>query len=283
MRVLILCITAVILHLAPAWGADILILQSNRSPGYGEAVRGFDAATRKSGETYVLSDYAEIDVQRIVKEERPRLVVAVGDRALSSVRKLRDVPVVALLALSHSTRKSSGNIGGIAMLAAPEEYLRLYNSMGIRKVGLLYDPAKTGAYLKRVEQEAKQMGVTLVAEPVTDPRDMQAKLEKIGRNVDLLWMLPDSTVFNTVNIEAFMLFSVANKLPVATFSSQYLKDGAAAALDLDYFDIGMQAGELTLSLLNGGQRSVPTLDPRKTLLQINENVIRKLDLAIPEK
>jgi ABC-type uncharacterized transport system substrate-binding protein len=69
---------------------------------------------------------------------------------------------------------------------------------------------------------------------------------------------------------------------VVTFSSYYLKNGAAASVDIDYYDIGVQAGELTVSLLNSsGVRKVPTVDPRKTVLRLNESVLRKLGLQLP--
>ena len=283
MRVLLLCIALTILNLAPAWAVEVLVLQSSRSSGYSEAMRGFQSSFKGGQRTVVLSDYAEIDVERIVKEERPRLVVAVGDRALTAVRKLRELPVVTMLALAHSGRKTSpDNVGGVAMLPAPDQYMRLLVSMGVRRFGVLYDPAKTGQYLKRIEQDCRHLGLQLVAEPVSDPRDIQAKLEKMKGSVEALWMLPDSTVFTTVNMEAFLLFSMTNRVPVVTFSSYYLKNGAAASLDIDYHDIGVQAGELTVSLLNsGGLRKVPTVDPRRTVLRINESVIRKLGLQLP--
>ncbi|HBG06203.1 MAG: ABC transporter substrate-binding protein [Geobacteraceae bacterium GWC2_58_44] len=282
MRALILCLALTLLNLLPARAAEILILQSNRSPGYSEALRGFHAACKGSHHAVVLSDYAEIDVDRMVKEERPRLVVALGDRALAAAGRIREVPVVALLALSQSRKTSADNIGGITMLPAPEQYLKLFLSMEAKRFGVLYDPNKTGRYLKRIEHESKQLGLKLVAEPVTDPRDIQAKLEKIRGSVDVLWMLPDSTVFTTVNLEAFIRFSMTNKVPVVTFSSHYLKNGAAASLDIDYFDIGVQAGEMAVSMLNsGGVRRVPTLDPRKALLHINESVIRNLGVPAP--
>jgi putative ABC transport system substrate-binding protein len=283
MRVLLLCIALTLSTLAPARAAEVLVLQSNRGSGYSDAMRGFQASFKGGQRTVVLSDYAEIDVERLVKEERPRLVVAVGDRALAAVRKLRELPVVTMLALAHSSRKASpDNVGGVAMLPAPDQYMKLLVSMGVRRFGVLYDPAKTGQYLKRIEQDSRHLGLQLVAEPVSDPRDIQAKLEKIKGSVEALWMLPDSTVFTTVNLEAFILFSMTNRVPVVTFSSYYLKNGAAASLDIDYHDIGVQAGELAVSLLNsGGLRKVPTVDPRRTVLRINESVVRKLGLQLP--
>ncbi|HEY5512469.1 MAG TPA: ABC transporter substrate binding protein [Geomonas sp.] len=278
MRILILCIAFTLSNLLPARAADVLILQSSRSHCYTEALRGFHAGCKGTDQTVVLSDFAEVDVDRMVKEERPRLVLAVGDRALEAARRIREVPVLALLALSLNFQKHApDNIGGISMVAAPEQYLKLFSSMGVNKIGVLYDPAKTGRYLKRVEHLSKQRGLDLVTESVASPREIQAKLDKIKGRVDVLWMLPDTTVFTAVNMEAFILFSMDHNVPVVTFSSQYLKKGAAASLDVDYLDIGVQAAEMAVSMLNGGAlRKVPVVDPRKIILHTNDSVIRKL-------
>ena len=282
MRALLLCILLLLMSSLPARAADVLILQSARGPAYSETLRGFHSSTKGSCKTIVLSDYVEVDVERIVKEERPRLVMAVGDKALAAARKLRETPVLAILSLALNLQKNHpDNIGGIAMVAAPQQYLRLFSSLGAKNIGVLYDPAKTGNYLKRVARELKQLGLNLVAEPVSDSREIQKKLAKIQGNVDALWMLPDSTVVTTVNMEALLLFSISNNLPVVTFSSQYLNSGAAASLDVDYLDVGQQAGEMTASLLSGGAiAKVPTVDPRKARLRTNDNVIRKLGIEM---
>lgn len=279
----LLIMAAVMLFRFPAWGADVLILQTSHSPAYDKALRGFRTACRLSEQTLLMSDYAEVDVQRLIREERPRLVLAVGDRALEACRKVREVPVVALLALSLNLgRHAPENVGGVAMAVAPEHYLKLFDALGTGRVGVLYDPKKTGLYLKRALQDSRQWGVKLVAEPVSDPRELQAKLERMKESVDGLWMLPDSTVVTTVNMEAFMLFSMAHKVPTVTFTSEYLKNGAAAALDIDPMDMGIQAGELALSVLKaGGARKVPVLDPRKAHTRSNEKVLKTLGLRTP--
>ena len=285
MRLLaLLILLALSLLQAPAArGAEVLILQSSRSPVYAEALRGFQAACKGAHQTLLLTDYTEIDVQRIVKEESPRLVVAVGDKALAACRKLRDVPVLAMLSLSLNLRRQSPeNVGGVGMAIAPEQYLKLFDALGAKRIGVLYDPNKTGCYLKRALQDSRQLGLKLVAEPVGDPRELQAKLDRMRGHVDALWMLPDSTVVTTVNMEAFLLFSMTHNVPTVTFTSHYLKNGAAASLEIDHFDIGLQTGELALSLLKGGTaRRVPTLDPRKIHLHKNESVLRKLGLKTP--
>ncbi|GFO64774.1 ABC transporter substrate-binding protein [Geomonas paludis] len=283
MRPLTLCILLLVLaSAAPALASDLLILQSNRSPIYSEALRGFRAAARTGEQPLVLSDYAEVDVQRLVREERPRLVVALGDKALSACRKIREVPVVSMLALALSQKSQPDHVGGVTMVAPPERYLELFGQLGVKRVGVLYDPKLSGPYVKRAGADAADYGITLNTEPVRNSRDLQGKLEKLKGEVDLLWLLPDSTVVTTVNMEALLLFSMTEGIPAVTFTSQYLKNGAAASLDIDPHDIGVQAGELALSLLrNGVYHKVPVLDPRKARLQVNESVLRKLRLKMP--
>ncbi|WP_224981218.1 ABC transporter substrate-binding protein [Geomonas agri] len=283
MRPLFLCILLVACAVAaPALASDLLILQSSRSPVYSEALRGLRAAARTNEQPLVLSDYAEVDVQRLVREERPRLVVAVGDQALSACRKIREVPVVSMLSLSLSQKPQSDRVGGIAMVAPPERYLEVFSHLGAKRVGVLYDPKLSGLYLKRAAADAADYGITLTMEPVRHSRDLQGKLEKLKGEVDLLWLLPDSTVVTTVNMEALLLFSMTQGIPTVTFTGQYLRDGAAASLDVDPYDIGVQTGELVSSLLrNGTYQKIPVLDPRKVRLQVNDSVLRKLRLRLP--
>jgi len=263
----------------PAHASELLILQSNHSPACAEVQRGLHARYRGSERTVVLSDYVEVDVARLVKEERPRLVLTLGDRALTEAKHLQEVPVVALLALSLQGRRRGGQLGGITMLPPPEQYLNLFAALGTADVGVLYDPAHTGGYLKRVAHEARAYGVNLVAEPVSDPREIQGKLARLKGKVQALWLLPDPTVVTSVNSEALLLFAMNQNLPLVAFSSHYLDKGAAIALDLDYYDLGQQAAELVVSLLkSGSSHKVPVLDPRKSLPRANERVLRKLRL-----
>ncbi|QXE85489.1 ABC transporter substrate-binding protein [Geomonas nitrogeniifigens] len=283
MRSLYLCILLLSLVLPEAAPAtELLILQSSRSLVYAEALRGFRAAARSSEQPLVLSDYAEVDVQRLVREVRPRMVIAVGDKALTACRKIREVPVVSMLSLSLSQKPQSDHVGGVTMVAAPGRYLELFAQLGAKRIGVLYDPKVSGLYLKRAAAEADDHNVSLTTEPVRHSRDLQGKLEKLKGEVDLLWLLPDSTVVTTVNMEALLLFSMTQGIPAVTFTGQYLKNGAAASLDIDPYDIGVQTGELALSLLRSGpDQKVPVLDPRRVRLQVNDSVLRKLRLRTP--
>lgn len=282
MRALRLFIALLVLGALPARAADVLIVQSTRSAAYGEGVRGFQSSWKGSADTVVLSDYAEVDVVRLVKEERPRLVLAVGDAALAASRKVVQVPVVSLLSLGPNlARGPVGAINGVGVLPAPERYLELCRSIGARRVGVIHDPARTGYYLQRAKAAAKQRGIELVVHEVRAPRETLDRLERMKGAVDCLWMLPDSTAVTAETLDAWFLFSVEQKVPVVTFSDQYLAKGAVLSLDVDRADLGRQAAELAASLLAGEAGRPTLLDARKTQPHGNENVARHLGIDLP--
>jgi ABC-type uncharacterized transport system substrate-binding protein len=282
MRALRYLVALLVLGALPARAADILVVQSSRSAAYEESLRGFRSACKGTVQTLVLSDYAEVDVVRVVKEEQPRLVLAVGDAALAASRKVDRVPVVGLLALSLNLAKGpAGSVGGVGVLPAPERYLELFKAIGVRRVGIVHDPARTGHYLKRARAAAHQSGITLVVREVRSPKETAARLEQMQDAVDALWMLPDGTAVTAETLEAFSRFSLRHKVPVVTFSEQYLAKGAAMSLDIDRTDLGRQAGELaTVLLAHVGARSM-ALDARKVRLHANDTVTRNLGLEIP--
>jgi len=265
----------------PALAVDVLIVQSGNGPAYAESIRGFKEVYRGTTQTILLSDYAEVDLVRLVKEEQPRLVLAVGDPAFAKAKKLRQIPVVTLLALSFGLQKPPvGNMHGVSVLASPARYMELFKKMGAKRVGVLYDPARTGAYLKQARQEAENAGIRLMTREVVDPRDVMAVLEQMDWVVDALWMLPDTTAVTSVTLEAFFNFSIKHQLPLVTFSGQYLSKGAAASIDHDRTDMGRQAGEMATVLLDGAA-SAGAAGPRKTTVSTNESVLRKLSKQIP--
>lgn len=275
----VFCMTALIMSALPAWASDVLIVQSSRNAAYDEAVRGFRSTFGGSVETVVLSDYAEVDVPRLVREEQPRLVLAVGDPAVTASRKVRSVPVESLMALSPAARTMGDN--GVGISASPERYLALLKSMGARQVGVVYDPSRTGKYVKRAQQAAQRLGMEVVAREVRSSRDAIARLDHLKGAVDALWMLPDTTAVTAETVAAYCSFSLEQRVPLVTFSAAHLAKGAVAALEVDRSDMGRQAGELAMSLLNGTAEDEPVrVDARTVHLRTNEAVAKKLGISL---
>ena len=278
MRVLTTLLIAVLfLAPLPALAYDILVLQSLHEKGYDEAVSGVRRGCRASMRTVVLSDYVEADITRIVREEHPRLVIAVGDHALKLASRLRSTPVLYMMALNS---RPGQLVTGVGMLLEPGRYLSVFDALGAKRVGVLYDPARSGAYLKRAQAAARRSGIELVPREVHAPKETPAMLASLRGKVDALWMLPDATAVSPASTEAYFLFSQSEMVPVVTFAEVYLSMGGAVALGIDRFDIGRQLGEMVQGVLDGTPiEEMPPQSPRRVLTRSNDGVLRRLKLT----
>jgi putative tryptophan/tyrosine transport system substrate-binding protein len=278
MRVLrILLITVLLTVPLPAMAYDILVLQSMHDKGYDEAVRGVKRECQASMRTVVVSDYAEIDITRIVREERPRLVIAVGDRAVAIAEKQHSTPVLYMMALNPKPRQRSS---GVAMLLDPARYISVFDALGVKRIGVIYDPARSGAYVRRAQAAARRSGIDLVVREVRAPKDTPAMLQSLKGKVDAIWMIPDLTAVSPASTEAYFLFSQSERVPVVSFADVYLSMGGAIALGIDRFDIGKQVGEMAESILSGTRvEEIPPQAPRRALTRRNDGVLRRLNLS----
>jgi putative ABC transport system substrate-binding protein len=283
LRRLTLLITAAVWLLVPAlsWGYDLLIVQSQRSPAYDEVLRGMRSVARFSERTIVLSDYNEVDLVRIAREENPIAIVTLGDKALAAGRKVRSAPVIALMALSYHPG-SSGHpaITGIEVQAPAERYLKLFASIKAARVGVLVGSGNSAAYIRQARRIAAKYDIELITREVKSPREVSGQLDSLAGMVDALWMLPDAITSSGKSADAHFMFSAANSVPAITLSSVYLASGAAFALDIDRFDIGKQAGEMALSLINGYAVSdVPAQLPRKVSTKSNPSILKRFAIV----
>lgn len=261
----------------PAFCYDVLVLQSLHEKGYQEAVNGFKRECRASMRRLVLSEYAEADIIRITREEHPKLIVAVGDRALALAQKQNSTPVLYMMALNPKPRRLAT---GVSMLLDPSRYLSVFEALGTQKVGVVYDPSRSGAYLKRAQAMAARSRVDLVLREVRAAKETPGVLQSLRGKVDALWMLPDATAVSPGATEAYFLFSQGERVPVVTFADVYLSMGGAVALTIDRFDIGRQLGEMAQSVLEGTPvEEIPPEHPRRALTKSNDGVVRQLKLS----
>jgi putative ABC transport system substrate-binding protein len=264
-----------------ASGYDILVLQSSRAVAYEEVMNGFRSGQNVSQRVVVMSDYAEVDVARIVREDRPRMIVAVGDAALTASRTVRTLPVVAVMSLGIcSSKYAASNLTGISMFVQPERYTSIFTGLNIRRVGVVYNAAKSSRYLKQARRATKDAGIKLVAREADTPQKTVAQLATLAGKVDALWMLPDTTAVTRETAEAHIHFGLQNAVPVISFASSYLAMGATAAMEIDRTAMGRQAFTLASRLLNGSTKGgvVSVEHPKGVVVKTNGDVLQKLGL-----
>ncbi len=229
---------------------DVLVLLSSREPEYRENLNGFSGGSSASRQVIVLSDFDQVDVVRIVREERPKLVLAIGDAALAAAAAIRETPVVAVLAYDlHKLKDSRPNLIGIEMYAPPEQYISIFQKMKTTHVGVIHNPAASNWYLQQAGQEADSAGIMLFPRDPVALGTADQVLSNMPGGSYALWILPDGSNSGQKTVETAVSFARKHAIPVVSFSTGHLPLGAIAALEIDRTALGQQAASLVAVLL----------------------------------
>lgn len=279
-KTLLTILLGIILLQGDASAHEVLVVQSMAVKPYEEAVRGFVGTCKGTMKRIVLSAQQGSDLARIVREEPPRLIVVLGAEALAQVKKFKQIPVVYLMVLNPPVAaQEQQRITGVTMTIPPERYLTVLKKAlpDARRIGLLYDPKKSGPLVRRALQASRAMGFEVVSREVRSAREVPALLEAMRGAIDAFWMIPDPTVLTPDSVEFLLLFAQENLVPVFSFAEKYEKMGALFSLDVDPVDMGKQAGEMANRLLGGTPvDELPRVDARRAVLRFNRSVARKL-------
>jgi putative tryptophan/tyrosine transport system substrate-binding protein len=263
---------------------EILVVRNLRIKPYSDALTGFQAVLGGKFGNINYTVLGAEDAASSLRRKKPDLVLAIGMDALHAVRRNTDIPIVYLMVLApESLVHMEKNITGVSMTVSPEKQLAALRKIlpGVRRVGLLYDPRKSGQFVKRAQGAARDLRIELLAKEVNHPKSVLEALNSLKGAVDALWMIPDTTVVTPETAEMIMLFSLENRLPVSTFSVKYLEMGALMSLDINASDMGRQAGELASRILSGtNSRDITAVEADNPTLVINETVARKLRIPL---
>ncbi|MBI5409406.1 MAG: ABC transporter substrate-binding protein [Nitrospirae bacterium] len=286
--ILRLCLPFILLCLS-AWpstapASGLIAVQSINIKPYNEALKGFREACNCDAEQFIISEMEGTDIIKKIHEERPDVILAVGVDALGKVKNVKNIPVVYVMVLNpQSVLSSNENITGVSLYVAPEKQLSvLKNALpGLKSVGLLFDPLRSGDFVRKASLAASAAGIELTAKEVRNSKDVPAMLKELNGKINAFWMLPDITVITPETVEYLFLYTLENKIPVMTFSDKYLGMGALMSLDADAYDIGKQAWEITKNILSGTPvRELKETDARDALVTINQKIAGKLGITI---
>jgi len=265
--------------LIPSWADayDVLVLQSRRDPALEEVTKGLRTSCAFSHRLLVMSDYAEVDVTRIVREEHPRLILVIGDGALRAASRINKVPVMSLMAVGvRRQAEIQPNLTGIDMYAPPARYMELFKRLKARRVGVIYSKSRSGHYLRGARHAAEKAGIELVSREVSSPRETMGQLSSLSGRVDALWMLPDPGAVNRESSMAYFRFGRSREIPIVSFSSAYLGLGASAVVDIGRSSLASQGCDMVMELLQGkGTDTVPIQFPDLTSVRTNPQALKR--------
>lgn len=276
--------------LLPVHAAEIVILKSADVGGYNQAIEGFKAEI-PAGVTFT-----EYDLKGDVEQGRklgpsiraadPALVLAVGVKAaLAAKLELLDIPVIYCMVFDpEKYGLSAPNMTGVIMAPSVHQQLHAIRMAlpSTRRVGVLYDPAKTALLVDNAKESATALGMDLIPQQVRTKKDVPAALSKLLPQIEALLLVPDSTVLTEESFTFILNSTLEGKVPVIGFSSELVRSGALLGVSPSYSDVGRQAGLLGKKLLKGQSVESSSAVPSSlSRVALNLRTAKFLGIQIP--
>lgn len=172
------------------------------------------------------------------------------------------------IAPSFEKTTMTGVSNFVALRPQIEMFLKIQPSL--KTLGMIYNTSEANSVyiVKQMEGMCQEMGLRLVAQGISKMADLRPATEKILPSVDALFVSNDNLVLSCM--ENLCSLCTPKGVPVYVSDTDQVAKGCVAALGPNQVDIGRQAGQLVLRILNGEKpMSIPVQYPQKTELVVN--------------
>ena len=220
-------------------------------------------------------------VMDLLQRDPPQVVITLGQGAAQLFRQSalsKKVPVVyAMVADPNAHGLKTDYSTGVSFDISPRNILETMKAVipKLQRVGVVYDPLRTGALVEEARSLAPSMGYEILATRIEEVGELDSVLRAFERGVDIFWLLPDSTVLSGQNFDHLLKFSREFRVPIFAFSQELVRKGALLSITPDYEDLGVQAGIIVKKILEGTDaKLIPVAKPRKMKMALNMNVAK---------
>jgi len=278
----------------PPAAARTVVLVSPGPQAYLDAAEGAREARGEDAvggvETIVLDQHDDRAAGESVREAD--VVIAVGSRAARLAReRAPETPLVYAMVLDPASvgLAAPGEVPankntGVTMDVSTDRQFELLRQIapGVRRVGVLFDPAVSGPLVRAARPIARAHGMELVAQAVRDDGAVVGAANLLLGSVDALWVVADPTILTQANARALILIALRTRKPLIALSEGFVRTGALVALAADPREVGRRAGSMARRIADGTpvRDLAPEAPPRLDLF-INRATAEHIGLPVP--
>ena len=274
--------------------AEVLVLSSERSPSYTDASQAAVSELVRLGvrRTDIALLYVpELTPGELGATQGAKVWITLGSDALARAlaREGRPPVVSALiprLGFERLLRESPGKTAApVVAVYLDQPFGRQLDLMhqalpDVKRVGVLWGQESL-LQQANLQAAAQTRGVELVAGVVPTSTSLFTGLKTVLDGADVLLAVADPQVYNGATISNILLATYRARVPMVAFSPAYVKAGAMLAVYSTPRQIGVQAGALARTVLQGG--AVPASQyPLEFSVAVNEHVARSLGMVLDE-
>jgi ABC-type uncharacterized transport system substrate-binding protein len=268
---------------------DVVVVLSERGPGYLEATEVMVAELGRAGLTVSDTDVRSANsLATALAQQTPRVIVTLGYESLRQVLEARPrVPVLAaliprsgferLLRDHASTRPAVAALYLDQPIGRQMDVIRLAFGAGHR-VAVLLGP-ESSWQRSLLTASAGAQGFSLQLAEVGASQTVAHALADVLDGADVLLALPDTQVYNATTVGNVLMSSYRARVPVLAFSPAYVRAGATLSLHSTPVQVGQQVALMVRQHLQAGA-VLTNQYPADFAITVNERVARSLDLDL---
>ena len=268
---------------------DVVVVLSERGPGYLEATEVMVAELGRAGLTVSDTDVRSANsLATALAQQTPRVIVTLGYESLRQVLEARPrVPVLAaliprsgferLLRDHASTRPAVAALYLDQPIGRQMDVIRLAFGAGHR-VAVLLGP-ESSWQRSLLTASASAQGFSLQLAEVGASQTVAHALADVLEGADVLLALPDTQVYNATTVGNVLMSSYRARVPVLAFSPAYVRAGATLSLHSTPVQVGQQVALMVRQHLQAGA-VLTNQYPADFAITVNERVARSLDLDL---
>lgn len=268
---------------------EIVILSSKEIEPYEEVIKGF----RNSCKSFKITQYnIKGDLERgnaiitIIKNQNPSLLFLIGPHALKAAID-NNITFPKLYTMVLNPEKFGDaiiNIPGITLNIPIQFQLNTILSFfkSVKKIGILYDPNKNSLFIEEIKKNSDSLNCEIIPIEINSGKELPQKFKEKLSKIDIILMIPDTTVITKGNIDFIMANAILNHIPVVGFNRSFLEQGAILAFSIDYYDVGVHSAEIASKILKGENITLH-YPPRKISTCINLKIAQKIGISIEEE
>lgn len=192
-------------------------------------------------------------------------------------------PVAAQLV---STWGPSGtNVSGVSDMLVLEKQVDLIKQIvpKAKNVGMVYNPGEANSVVvvERLRELLSAQGMNLIEATAARTVDVGAAARSLVGKVDVIYTNTDNNVVSA--FEALVKVGNDAKIPIIASDTDSVGRGAIAALGVNYFDLGVQTGQMVARILKGEEVGKIASETSETLeLFINPGAAQKQGVTLDE-
>ena len=239
------------------------------------------------GDTNNLATIAD----KFVGDEMALVLAIATPSAQAMAGKTTDIPIIAtavtdfeVAGLVESSENPGTNVSGTSDMNPIKEQIDLLLQFvpDCKTVGFLYNSSEDNSILQVniAKQALDALGIGYIEHTVSTSNEVQQVTQAIVEECDAIY-LPTDNIFSSAMPVVAMVANEAG-IPVICGEENQVLGGGLATLGISYFNLGYQAGEMAIRILNGADISTTPVETSNSFsYAINEETVKELGITVP--